>query len=1026
MDEYRFRTQQSPRNEAPMNSLVSPQRNGRPVPQPVSQDPRTTLPRRFTTDSGRVPTLSTISTQRLPEPQEYNATQYKVQLLEKKKYEYEKLREQKRRFEAEMQKLDQQQRRDEFDIAQMQEDLVGRGNGIGMTGHQSEPTTPPEYRETSSGFPTMFSRPNRYSTPSLGLVSPPGLFTTRPGRSGSQLTSPQSGILQSRFFDDPLPSRSVPGSRRNSDEDEKEEALRQDPTSHRSTNALNRYSMPVTRRGNLYDNIDQTNTAGFLFRDDESSIDLNSFANMDANEDNFPQLYAQKGNPNVLSASSAAVDLASQLPSGETTPTNGWGSLSRHRQQQSLTTLGSSQLNTPDTSVTGQSGSSTDTSSVASRSFRHSLDMSQYRDITPDSATTATMSPSSNSVLATPPPKLQTSFSASEVPTIKSVSSATMTPSTNANAHANNHLHHHNASIGRFPNGVPTGAKRHSRELSTDTHIAANQAGTSFPTIQSALQANAPAFGPIASSQAAGQAPASTSTPSSGLPPVGYNQQFYNGYGQNNPNGNGYGMNMLTMGIQNMGMNNFPPQYGPYGPGPVYQGSAQPRDSQQRVIQQRRAQDNEAMNRYANMALEQAAGQIYSLCKDQFGCRYLQKQLENRRPEQVHMIWQETNPHIVDLMTDPFGNYLCQKLLEYCTDDERTVLIQNASPKMVDIAKNAHGTRALQKMIESVQTQTHVQLIIQALSGRVVELIQDINGNHVIQKCLNKLNAQSAHFIFTAVGNRCIDVGTHRHGCCVLQRCIDHASGDQKMWLISKITENATRLVQDPFGNYVVQYIIDLNDTAFTEPLVQQFRGRICQLSRHKFSSNVIEKCLRCGNEDSKDLMVSELLGPGEMDRLLRDNFGNYVVQTALEHATEDKKIMLVEAIRPLLPAIRHTPYGRRLQAKIQQFDSSPIGVGEVQVTAADHTRGQVSIRPPQLPQSRTIPNPGPGPIPNRLYTGVTSSRSRFAYPSNGTLTVAGVNSHPPPQPPRLTQFSTYPGAGVDVNGNPGENGGFI
>ena len=143
--------------------------------------------------------------------------------------EYERLREQKRRFDAEMQKLDQQQRREELELAQMQED-IGR-----MSGHQSEPTTPPEYRETSSGFPTMFSRPNRYSTSSL--PSPPGLYN-RPGRSGSQLASPQSGILQSRFaFDDQLPSRSVPGSRRNSDEDEKEEAIRQDPTSHRSANA---------------------------------------------------------------------------------------------------------------------------------------------------------------------------------------------------------------------------------------------------------------------------------------------------------------------------------------------------------------------------------------------------------------------------------------------------------------------------------------------------------------------------------------------------------------------------------------------------------------------------------------------------------------------------------------------------------------------------------------------------------------------------------------------------------------------
>ena len=137
-----------------------------------------------------------------------------------------------------MQLLDQQQRKEEQELAQMQEDL-GRNNGNSITGHQSEPTTPPEYRETNSGFPSVFSRPNRYSASSL--TSPPGLYN-RPGRSGSQLTSPQSGFMQSHpIMDDKLPSKSVPGSRRNSDEDEREEAVRQDPTSHRSTNAYVSY-----------------------------------------------------------------------------------------------------------------------------------------------------------------------------------------------------------------------------------------------------------------------------------------------------------------------------------------------------------------------------------------------------------------------------------------------------------------------------------------------------------------------------------------------------------------------------------------------------------------------------------------------------------------------------------------------------------------------------------------------------------------------------------------------------------------
>ena len=131
-----------------------------------------------------------------------------------------------------MQKLDQQQRREAHELAQMEEE-IGR-----VGGHQSEPTTPPEYRDTS-GFPSMFSRPNRYSMSSL--ASPPGI-ATRTERSGSQLASPSSGIMQTQFtFEDQtraqMPSRSVPGTRRNSDDEEREKAVRQDRASHKSTNA---------------------------------------------------------------------------------------------------------------------------------------------------------------------------------------------------------------------------------------------------------------------------------------------------------------------------------------------------------------------------------------------------------------------------------------------------------------------------------------------------------------------------------------------------------------------------------------------------------------------------------------------------------------------------------------------------------------------------------------------------------------------------------------------------------------------
>lgn len=88
---------------------------------------------------------------------------------------------------------------------------------------------------------------------------------------------------------------------------------------------------------------------------------------------------------------------------------------------------------------------------------------------------------------------------------------------------------------------------------------------------------------------------------------------------------------------------------------------------------------------------------------------------------------------------DPFGNYLCQKLLEYATDEQRNLICESVAQDLVNISLNMHGTRAVQKMIDFLSTRRQIHSIIVALSLHVVVLIKDLNGNHVIQKCLNKL-----------------------------------------------------------------------------------------------------------------------------------------------------------------------------------------------------------------------------------------------------------------------------------------------
>lgn len=685
------------------------------------------------------------------------------------------------------------------------------------------------------------------------------------------------------------------------------------------------------------------NTTSFLFDDDDkpsarhsksstktSPPDTKTFLQVQTTADGFPKLISRQGNGEPGAAPSAALDLA-------------LGQASKSEQQAPERTTGSRhRISLPPSALSGNvaiaplNGILANASDAkASANNRRSMEVK---------FTAETKRPS---LMATPPrampngnSKSQSSYSTNDIPTLKTINGdggvLINSPQSQSIHLADSSSSEQNTNA-LSPN---SGSTRQSQDFSSTSR---SQESNSESTSNAFQGPNG--FGPMYSQEA-------HHMPSFGGANMSpYSQPaYYGGYGMNGMNGvngmNGmHGINSMHALNNNFGGMNLNGTYGPQGQwpnsGPQYQqggvnGYQQyPQNGQvmagasrfdnNRSMQQRKAPHEDM---FQSTDIQDLVGQIYGLCKDQHGCRFLQKKLEERDEQVIQIIFDEVKDHFTELMVDPFGNYLCQRLLEYTNDDQRTVLVRNAVPAMTQIALNQHGTRALQRMIEAISTQDQTQLIIDALRFDVVQLIQDLNGNHVIQKCLNHLDPHDAQFIFDAVGNNCVVVGTHRHGCCVLQRCVDHASGVQKGALIDHIIQNAFSLVQDPFGNYVVQYILDLNEPCFTEPLCRSFAGNVAFLSKQKFSSNVMEKCIRCANPDAKHMLIQEINSQGELEKLLRDSFANYVVQTAMDFADEETKARMFDNVRPILPAIRHTPYGRRIQSKIQEYDGGSAASG--------------------------------------------------------------------------------------------------
>jgi hypothetical protein len=351
---------------------------------------------------------------------------------------------------------------------------------------------------------------------------------------------------------------------------------------------------------------------------------------------------------------------------------------------------------------------------------------------------------------------------------------------------------------------------------------------------------------------------------------------------------------------------------------------------------------------YENVEIKDCIGQICFICKDQQGCRFLQREIDKSGSHVVDIIFAEVITHVNELIDDPFGNYLVQKLIDVVNKEQRFRILAEVRHDLVNISKNIHGTRASQKLIELIDSPEEVEIVKAAFMEHIVDLIEDLNGNHVVQKCLIKLNSDDNQFIYDGITNNLVSVATLRHGCCVLQRCFDFGTIQQQQQLIDQILSNATILVEDSFGNYVLQYILDIDFPDLAIQLINQFEGQIFRMSKEKCSSNVIEKCMKSRNPICTQRVMRELLSQSNdpanagaplykpdqhqiivqsnLYELLQDPFGNYVLQTCLAEGAikcPTEYVTMVQLISPFVQKLQQNSNTNKKISQLLNFSSN-------------------------------------------------------------------------------------------------------
>ncbi|KAK0658998.1 Pumilio-like protein 2 [Lasiodiplodia hormozganensis] len=346
---------------------------------------------------------------------------------------------------------------------------------------------------------------------------------------------------------------------------------------------------------------------------------------------------------------------------------------------------------------------------------------------------------------------------------------------------------------------------------------------------------------------------------------------------------------------------------------------------------------------------------------DQHGSRFIQQKLETANSDEKERVFKEIQPNAMQLMTDVFGNYVIQKFFEHGDQSQKRILASKMKGHVLNLSLQMYGCRVVQKALEHVLVDQQAEMV-KELENNVLRCVKDQNGNHVIQKAIERVPAQHIQFIIDAFIGHVSSLSVHGYGCRVIQRMLEHCEEPARRAILSELHACAPTLIPDQYGNYVTQHIIEHGAPEDRAAIIEIVKNQLLAFAKHKFASNVVEKCLIFGSDDERREIMMKICerperGECTLVMLIKDGYGNYVIQKLLDTLNAADYMTFLDHLQPEMNKAKKTLAGKQVQAvekKMHRFDKYELVPDSVQRNSMSPTSLNTQPSVPETPKSST------------------------------------------------------------------------
>ena len=291
--------------------------------------------------------------------------------------------------------------------------------------------------------------------------------------------------------------------------------------------------------------------------------------------------------------------------------------------------------------------------------------------------------------------------------------------------------------------------------------------------------------------------------------------------------------------------------------------------------------------------------ELYSFIITQKGSRKVQNILKKVTENEVDLLISKLSPHFSDIMIDKYGNYFSQRLIQICSPNQRVEILKSIKTRFTEIAINSFGTHPLQSLIEIVNMPKEREILLHCIEGNELELSLDSKGTHVIQKFILCSTENERNNVDMNILNHLPKLINDSFGVCVLIKLIKHTNNKLIKETIAKYISdnNALSFIQNPYANYVVQSLFNQNDIYLCNEIINTIVDHFFSLSMQKFSSNVVENCIRYSEEKYVKKIYKDILSTGKLGSMLNNTYGNFVIEKLIGRLTREEKGEMIKEI---------------------------------------------------------------------------------------------------------------------------------